>query len=974
MSLVIKKFAEGGSSDIRLYKRGNDNVDLNAFIRKAEGGFDNWLDKADIKPEYKKEVRTAYQDMINRINDDPESFVARLGGGFTNTAGITNKEKGFDSYGVAAGYLGKTLRGMQVYTKPEVKSNKTKYNRNSGFITPDMQRQVVGDNPDSFVMLDNDSYDENTGKRALIHRLAQTAIGLEALKDHLKDHKEFDSEEDYNHARARIDSAIQILKNNNPNDDWFALEQLGMTGLDKFFYTGETKRPTQQQSPSPTQQQSGNQGSGNQGSGAYPQHTGTLHADVPLSSPSDLPIANKALTIFKNKFNSLSNKDLKTWIQRYINNIDSYDINNNEDIRKIYGHYYTNFNTGQIISTILNKMKSIGMLKQFSANSPMYYIPGTRRNGTGYVWDTSTNTLHHMYISDIPYFANESSQNNSSTGMYRKGGVLIAQEGSKLWYENLSDFNPANYTSNYDTSKLIKGDIFKSNLNPWVSDKNGLGLGRYAPSEENTRKYARQVENLLYYQTFGKDIIGSDGKFTKVGEAWAKAVDSMLPKGSLASFYDNNGNLRTSWTSNTKDVYNRSANNFDNLSNYVNYVRNDNILGARHNVFRKTGNRYFYKDESGNRHWVDPSVISNYTVSTDPVSQDWNDDKTIYWKDYELTGLKSPTEVKKDPSQKYNIDEVSSKIKGNNPNLARSGFWGELGTDLLGASRLAGSILANNRIAKTVRNSLRPKLHDTYELYSPITGAFSEMQLRNRQGAKALSQSYKPFTSDASLASARMLEGQEQANNLQYQGFIADDKEIKRTQAEALQRQEDNIARRSALANENRDAILANNQAKAQLEASRIKQNWNSIDNYLKEVEGSTKQRLAENRDRRNEFLMQTGQFISQQERQARINDILQDFRNYQAKYGTTKTLSDFNNATRGEYEKAISAINADYKMSQLANYGRIFGYNFPLPKDYVPYDRNNYNLTIYKQGGTIKLNSSQLIDKIIRKNNEGNS
>nr|DAH58272.1 MAG TPA: hypothetical protein [Bacteriophage sp.] len=73
-------------------------------------------------------------------------------------------------------------------------------------------------------MLDNDSYDENTGKRALIHRLAQTVIGLEALKDRLKDHKEFDSEEDYNHARVRIDSAVKILKNNNPNDDWFALE------------------------------------------------------------------------------------------------------------------------------------------------------------------------------------------------------------------------------------------------------------------------------------------------------------------------------------------------------------------------------------------------------------------------------------------------------------------------------------------------------------------------------------------------------------------------------------------------------------------------------------------------------------------------------------------------------------------------------------------------------------------------------
>lgn len=106
-----------------------------------------------------------------------------------------------------------------------------------------------------------------------------------------------------------------------------------------------------------------------------------------------------------------------------------------------------------------------------------------------------------------------------------------------------------------------------------------------------------------------------------------------------------------------------------------------------------------------------------------------------------------------------------------------------------------------------------------------------------------------------------MLEGQRQANDLQYQGFLADDREIRRTRAEALQRQEGNIARRSALANKNRDAIIANNQAVAQLEASRIKQNWNSIDNYLYGVEGRVRQRLVENRDRRNQFLMQTGQF-----------------------------------------------------------------------------------------------------------------
>ncbi len=249
------------------------------------------------------------------------------------------------------------------------------------------------------------------------------------------------------------------------------------------------------------------------------------------------------------------------------------------------------------------------------------------------------------------------------------------------------------------------------------------------------------------------------------------------------------------------------------------------------------------------------------------------------------------------------------------------------------------------------------------------------MQLRNRQGAEILSQSYRPFTSDASLAAARMLEGQRSANDLQYQGFLADDKEIKRTQAEALQRQEGNIARRSALANENRDAIIANNQAVAQLEASRIKQNWNSVDNYLKGIEGRMRQRLTENRDRRNQFLMQTGQFSSQQERKSRINDVMQAFRTYQAQPGNeTKTLSDFNNATGGRYEQAIASINADYEMAQLANFGRIYGYGFQPPKDYKPYDRNHYDLTVHKHGGTIKLSSNQLIDKIIRKNNESNS
>lgn len=165
MSLVIKKFAEGGSSEVRTYKRGNDEVDLNAFIRQAEAGFNDWLDKTDIKDKHKQEVRAAYQDMITKINDNPESFTSRLGGGFTNTFGITNKKKGFDAYGVAAGYLGNTLRSMSVYTKPEVKSNKAKYNKDAGLVTSAMQSQIWGDSPESFIRLDDDKCHRKTRLR-----------------------------------------------------------------------------------------------------------------------------------------------------------------------------------------------------------------------------------------------------------------------------------------------------------------------------------------------------------------------------------------------------------------------------------------------------------------------------------------------------------------------------------------------------------------------------------------------------------------------------------------------------------------------------------------------------------------------------------------------------------------------------------------------------------------------------------------
>ena len=102
--------------------------------------------------------------------------------------------------------------------------------------------------------------------------------------------------------------------------------------------------------------------------------------------------------------------------------------------------------------------------------------------------------------------------------------------------------------------------------------------------------------------------------FSSIRLAWAKATDALLPKGSKATFFDENGELRESWSVNNKDIYERAPQSFNKLDEYVNQVMFDQILGSRHNVFLNTGKRYFYTDSDGKEHWVDPNSIDKYIV------------------------------------------------------------------------------------------------------------------------------------------------------------------------------------------------------------------------------------------------------------------------------------------------------------------------------------------------------------------------
>lgn len=950
MSQVISNPTGDGSQEVRLYQRGNDYIDLDAYIRQAEVGFEDWLSRINIKDKYKDKVRAAYQTIINKINDDPQSFTAKLGGGFTNTANITNETSGFDSYGIAAWYLGHTLRNMRPYSKPTtatVPSAPTKavYDRDKPLFSSDEQSLIWGNNPESFIMLDNDSYNEATGKRGTTNRVSHIISRLEKYRDNLRNYRDFNnSEDDYNHAVGRINSAIDILKNNNPNDDWFTLEQLGLTDVGKYFVTGNEKKtsPRTEEEQNLYNKQARIRNFENYMAANRPLFRGTLK-NVQVGNQVGTASDAEKQDLYT-RMGTLSSYDIKDLILQYIEN-PNYSFSSSSYFLKAFGNQVPlsgKFTSAQYVTGLIKRASEIPGLVVSIPNSNLYYLPFTYqqyddKSSTVWVYDSQNQLLKQMDTQDIEdyrkkymeeflssdpqvreqYATNEWNSRYGSYGIYKEGGILKAQTGLEVPEINVYDPIEEMRKRNIDRFSRKVRRYEDNKIKQWIKLNYGnFQLDSKLPGWEDSDHSQRtnnignepQTPTIERAYQMQRNYVRSGNVVKDVRTAYQNWLQSS-PSGSYEDFanYYNNKVQKVRDLSRTKFSEGYGSTNFQPLYDDYNWLYSSSaatydpekgLLGSedKNNLNSILGQTMFNRnplaflgdedstnyrlgtfidnDPTGIQFWVNnegklelrepqknyikqdiqkmSEVNIEETGSEEPKSEskltiydiypDGIDEPTDGGEFNEVTGDTTPYYVggKKPKDVKQDLKEKTPGTKTSN--TSSFNLIDHIIPNLIGAGRLFGSLHSNNNIAKVINKSLIPRLHNTYELYSPITGAFSEMQLRNKQGSNILSQSYKPFTSDANLAAARMLEGQTMANDLQYQGFLADDKEIKRTSVEALKRQEDNMRRRSDLANDNIDETVKTIQTKAQLEASRQKQNWQSVDNYLKGVEGRVKE------------------------------------------------------------------------------------------------------------------------------------
>lgn len=848
MSLA-KKMQQGGTTP-NLYSFYGKQYDYNDLAQTADQGLNEYLATLKRGEKDSNDFRTAYANIMSGIKDGSITFD---NGQFHDSKGrYTNSDKkNKDYYGLIANYIYGKMGKSNVYQAPK---DPSKIEWGDGSVKTALMRQLFNSddgNVKDFLELDA----EKNGVRSIANRSTYLSNALQSVADNWDNTFQGYQDADKSRYVPLLVNAAKALRDGtiDPGDYLALSKAVGGMDFREMMATGTPtvqEQPTQQLQDTPIQQ---------------PQMK-TKHASLFDKSYDANTISRMTSIMAKIPSKGLINILRNSFYNRY------YRFGSDPRISQIFGSSDISSKAG--VTATLNALQAQGVLQNADPNNTnLYYIPGLKtKKGTGWIWDKANNTITEVPLQNIPYARAQLEKVQA----HKNGGILFAQQGAQLpWYNGLQDYDQNKYSRIWGATQYAMNDKGEFLNTPFTSTGAGYGKNKYTtdPKYRNFNQQGRDaalaIENSQNYKNQTNKILSDY-------DVWNNAQDksSLNDENNLFLRYThgydakqsndnnkfwNNNQLRTSWGPSGKNYYGQASNGVSNVRDRILNLRNDQQVSIGHNNYRASGTRYFYS-VNGVKHWVDPTIAKSgkYQVSTNGIK---STDGDTDWTDYELTGVapNNPNPSTQSTSDQNNGSTINrTQQPESKPNWFQQNglkFTQDIAPLVVGTGRLFDSLRTNNKVADVIRRSIKPVLKNTYELYSPVTGAFSEMQLRNRQAADVRRQAAQPYTSDASLNAARSLDVNRQATDLQYQGFLADDKEILRTKQEALKRQEDNTARRTDTANFNRASINQANRELAQIEAGRLKNNWQSRDNFLSGIESDLRYRNAQrDYDRRVEL------------------------------------------------------------------------------------------------------------------------
>lgn len=462
---------------------------------------------------------------------------------------------------------------------------------------------------------------------------------------------------------------------------------------------------------------------------------------------------------------------------------------------------------------------------------------------------------------------------------YKQGGsIQKLASGNSIngnpWFSTLEGKKVSNpdtdFPASIDMSKLVSIDGKTGNIiDATISNTPGTVDTRYQAAAGNTLENTRAIESHPYYQWFDTQLYNNH-KITPVGTAWQDAADLNIPKGSKASFKDENGNYRTSWTNTNNDIYGNPGQTYNTDEAYTHGVRYDGINGARHSVFLNRGTRYFYKDTEGNKQYVNLSDADkkNYSISKEPVWSGWSNDKHTWWDDYEITGANSQVNPAEDnkpkQSNNFSLKDVINKMDV---------------TDKWGIPRAMYADITNRKVTDMLKK--QPLLLDPQEDHRYVQSDL-DAEMNGQQAAAQLARTASyPITSDGNLQSMLQLEATAKGNEAIIAGRQQSNQRLREMQEQAWQQEVANHTNRHNIAMQNRQSIYNTANENKALEAAYLNQKFTVWDALAQEKEFKDK---SDYEQKRAKAEARADQFA-----QGDINNTIKyGLSNYADKYGLT--------------------------------------------------------------------------------------
>ena len=936
----------------KLYNHYDNQYNFSDLQRLVDTTLPAYLDSIDGDDYDKQQIKLAVYNLLNGIGDNTVTF---KNGRFVDSEGryknglyydkdgtqkYSDKKKR-DYYGVGATFLFNQMNRVPKYQEKVVE--KPKWDNSSTPRELFLKGVFNSTTPDINYFLDLDPYNEETRTRGIANRVKVIKDWIDsAINDSIFNGYDY-SDQDKAQFLANARKASEVLSDNSidPGDYLYLSRAFPDIKWDNLF--SRDKQIAQQERTQETQEETPQQQLTQQGFNDWLNETWQRK---PNDSKS-LQITNDdthygAWT--ENKILSAiqsANEDaLLNYLETAISNPNR-EFGYDSLFRGTVGNKVPHISSKKVAELIIATLMRQNKLIQDPNNTNIYYIPGAvdKNTNSGYYYDASTKTVHKRSVRDIPYWQdrlwNQYSGNNmeSWTGRYftqykKEGGVIKAQTGVKFgqnanWYTGV--FLPS-------LDHILEGLGKDKDYYQWLNGMQSAHSKLYKSAGTNWQNVAYHNSAVGDYQNKYKSGYNGEWGDNAIG------YNSLgIQNAQNLGMFDVSGRKRTSGDWSNKHY--TTDNLYSGITDYRRLLgrKGDYTPEQLKEIQEKFKNKGFdYYLDSDDYYKLRP--LSALTGLNQPINI-----PTVE------SSLSETPELTKNPST---VDLTGGKKKDN---LSK----GQIKMpDLTGVGRLFLSLHTNRKIENILKNANRPYLINTYERYSPVTGAFSEMQFRNRQAADLRRWANRPFTSDSRLQLAGKLEADRQARDLEYQGFLADDKEIKRTQEAALARQEDNMARRSQVANVNRKSIIDKIKEDAQIEVSRRLSDYQGIDNFLKEAAARRYTRMQEDKQNR----MQTA--VNQVTRD--YNQALQDINDWYTSIHPGATQEDMMKdptytsmvreaVSRRDYELGIAATDPyRIKLSQNA------------PRTYSEI------ITGYKRGGRLRPSSMYLIKKVIH--NENNS